>query len=69
MLTDEQIDSISDTLIYDWKRNKMDNHCVSPVMITNAIIQYISTKKTEKYYSKQYDYIYEKVLDKYFRKL
>jgi len=68
-LTDTQIDSISDILIFNWKLNKMDNHCVSPVMITNAIIQHVANKKTEKYYAKQYDYIYEKVMDKYFRKI
>ena len=45
----------------------MDNHCVSPVMITNAIIQHVSNKRTERVYAKQYDYIYEKVMDKYFR--
>jgi hypothetical protein len=66
-LTDTQIDSISDILIFNWKLNHMDNHCVSPVMITNAIIQHVSNKRTERVYAKQYDYIYEKVMDKYFR--
>jgi len=67
MITVTQIDSISDMLVTHWKLNNMENHCVSPVMITNAIIQHISNKKTEKLYAAQYDMIYEQIMDKYFR--